>query len=50
MSNREALAIPSFDDDLDDFAPRGRAGQGSGECPLNLHAVAVYTRTFAFSF
>lgn len=29
MSNREALAIPSFNDDLDDFAPRGRAGQGA---------------------
>ncbi len=23
MSEREALAIPAFDDDLDDFAPRG---------------------------
>ena len=29
MSDREALAIPTFDDDLDDFAPRGRAGQGA---------------------
>lgn len=29
MSNRESLAIPSFEDDLDDFAPRGRAGQGA---------------------
>ena len=29
MSDREALAIPSFDDDLDDFAPRGGAGQGA---------------------
>lgn len=33
MSEREALAIPTFDSDLDDFAPRGhglsnRAGQG----------------------
>ena len=23
MSEREALAMPTFDDDLDDFAPRG---------------------------
>lgn len=29
MSNREALEIPSFEDDLDDFAPRSRAGQGA---------------------
>ena len=29
MSDREALAIPTFEDDLDDFAPRGRAGQGA---------------------
>lgn len=28
MSDREALAIPTFDDDLDDFAPRGAAGPG----------------------
>lgn len=25
--DREALSIPDFDDELDDFAPRGRAGQ-----------------------
>lgn len=37
MSDREALAIPAFDDDLDDFAPRARpesrplrAGEGQG--------------------
>ena len=30
MSDREALAIPAFDDDLDDFAPRSSgAGQGA---------------------
>ena len=28
MANREALVIPSFDDTLDDFAPREAAGQG----------------------
>lgn len=40
MSDREALAIPSFDDELDDFAPRGttggaagRAGQGAPTAP-----------------
>lgn len=33
MSNREALAIPGFDDSLDDFAPRGGAGEGPGLAP-----------------
>lgn len=33
MSNREALSIPTFDDDLDDFAPRGGAGQGAPTAP-----------------
>ncbi len=36
MSDREALAIPTFDgdDDLDDFAPRdGRTGQQVGPAP-----------------
>ncbi|MFZ5965209.1 hypothetical protein ACOXXX_19875 [Thalassococcus sp. BH17M4-6] len=30
MSNREALAIPSFEDDLDDFAPRSAPTPGQG--------------------
>lgn len=30
MSEREALAIPTFDDDLDDFAPRGGSAVGRG--------------------
>ncbi len=30
MSDREALAIPSFDDALDDFAPRGPSGGAGG--------------------
>lgn len=30
MSQREALALPALDDDLDDFAPRRAAGQGAG--------------------
>ncbi|WP_299939053.1 hypothetical protein [uncultured Pelagimonas sp.] len=30
MSEREALAIPAFDDDLDDFAPRAGATVGQG--------------------
>ncbi|MCE8519213.1 hypothetical protein KBY31_21035 [Ruegeria pomeroyi] len=35
MSDREALTIPSFDDSLDDFAPRERAGQGRARTPLS---------------
>ena len=38
MSDREALAIPSFDDSLDDFAPRARAwqsGEGRARAPLS---------------
>ncbi len=30
MSKREALAIPAFDDDLDDFAPRAGTTAGQG--------------------
>lgn len=30
MSEREALTIPAFDDDLNDFSPRGSAGVGQG--------------------
>ncbi len=37
MSDREALAIPSFDDTLDDFAPRNTAGQG-GHAPITSSA------------
>ena len=32
MSDREALAMPSFDD-MDDFAPRATAGQGGRMAP-----------------
>lgn len=31
MSDRQALSMPSFDDDLDDFAPRCRARQGASK-------------------
>lgn len=35
MSEREALAMPAFDDNLDDFGPRGGipAGQGAPTTP-----------------
>lgn len=47
MTNREALAMPSFEDDLDDFAPRG-AGQGasvprpSAEARRSVDAVSQF--------
>lgn len=37
MMDREALVIPSFDDSLDDFAPRARAGQGEAT-PIRAHS------------
>ena len=54
MSDREALAIPTFDDDLDDFAPRvavptpqqNGAGQGtlSPELTAAVNSRATDTR------
>lgn len=46
MSDREALAIPAFNDDLDDFAPRNHAaGQGASKpatpaAPQSQHRVS----------
>ncbi len=38
MSDREALAMPAFDDDLDDFAPRSRGGAGAEKAPARRPA------------
>lgn len=39
MAGRESLSIPELDDDLDDFAPRGRAGQGASPPPAARKAI-----------
>lgn len=42
MREREALTIPDFDDDLDDFAPRG--GISGGQGPQSTPPRAADTR------